>query len=67
MYPALREEMNIHNVSIQSVADLIGVHRNSIYNKLYKEQRFEIDEAMLIRDEFFKEMKLEDLFKRPST
>ena len=52
------------DVTIESIASLLGIHRNSVANKINGRCSFYIEEAMRIRDAFFPEEKLEELFQK---
>ena len=45
----LRGEMAKRKISIESIAELLGIHRNSVANKLNGESAFSIEQAMLIQ------------------
>ena len=51
-------------ISIESVADLLKIHRNSVANKLNGESSFSIEQAMLIQETFFPDLKVKYLFGR---
>jgi len=55
-------EMAKNKITIESVSKTLGMHRNSISYKLEK-GTFEVGEAVKIRDSFFPEWTIEDLFK----
>lgn len=46
-------EMAKHKISINDLAELLGIHRNSVTNKLYGKSCFTLDEALLIADTYF--------------
>lgn len=60
----LRGEMAKRKISIESVADLLKIHRNSVANKLNGESSFSIEQAMLIQETFFPDLKVKYLFGR---
>lgn len=63
-YSNLRAEMARNNVSIKDISELLKIHRNSVHKKLIGESSFTVDEALEIRDTFFKDMDIGYLFKR---
>lgn len=56
-------EMAKKDVSIESISRLLGIHRNSVSNKLNGISSFSIEEAEKIHNEFFPNTKLLYLFK----
>lgn len=50
-------------ITNESIANLLKIHRNSVYNKLNGGSSFSVGEAIQIRDSFFPEQKIEELFK----
>lgn len=60
----LRGEMAKRKISIESIADLLGIHRNSVANKLNGESAFSIEQAMLIQETFFPDLEIKYLFGR---
>ena len=64
MYWRLRELMASHRISSRSMADALSVHENTIKNKLDGESRFAIDEAFVIRNMFFPQHDLDEIFQR---
>ena len=63
-YLNLIGEMAKRKVKNESIAQELGIHRNSVYNKLNGESSFSVDEAIRIRDTFFPDLELEYLFGR---
>lgn len=61
MYKNLKSQMVIDNVSIEQIAKLLNVHRNTVANKL-NGGTFSIEEAFIIKQNFFKEVDLYHLF-----
>lgn len=59
----LKGEMAKKNVTIEEIAKLLGIHRNSAANKINGETSFSIDEAFKIHNEFFPKLSMEYLFK----
>ena len=63
-YLTLKGEMAKRDVTIEAISQVLGIHRNSVANKVRGESNFYIDEATKIRDTFFPNMELEELFKK---
>ena len=61
-YLNLIGEMAKRKVKNESIAQELGIRRNSVYNKLNGESSFSVDEAIRIRDTFFPEYDIEYLF-----
>ena len=61
-YLNLRGEMAKRNVSIENIAELLGIHRNSVANKVSGKSRFSVDEAFSIQKTFFPDMEVQNLF-----
>lgn len=51
-------------ISKQAVANFLGIHRNTLDNKLAGETDFTIDEAFAIKSNFLPEYDLEFLFTK---
>lgn len=64
VYANLKGEMAKKNITNESIAKLLGVHRNSIYNKINGESEFSIEQAMLIQETFFPDLEIKYLFGR---
>lgn len=64
MYLNLKTELDRNNVNEIELAEAIGVHRNSISNKLNGRTPFTIDEALIIREKFFPYAEFQYLFKK---
>lgn len=60
----LRGEMAKRKISIESIAELLGIHRNSVANKLNGESAFSIGQAMLIQETFFPDLEMKYLFSK---
>lgn len=56
-------EMAKKKVTIEGMAECLNAHRNTVYYKL-NEGAFYVEEAEKIRDTFFQEWKIEELFRR---
>ena len=48
-YSNLKAEMARKDITIESMAQMLGIHRNSVANKLNGASSFSIEEAMKIR------------------
>ena len=57
-------EMAKQKVTKRDLSDLLGVHWNSITNKISGESDFSVTEAIKIRDRYVPEWKIENLFRR---
>lgn len=57
-------EMAKRKVSKEDLSKLLGIHWNSVANKINGSSSFTVDEAVRIRDEYFPEWKIEDLFQK---
>ena len=66
-YLTLKGEMAKRGVTIEAISLMLGIHRNSVANKLRGESNFYIEEATKIRDTFFPKMELEELFQSEET
>lgn len=64
MYSELKARMAVEGVSIDDIAKLLNLHRNTVRAKIAGKSKFYIDELKKIRDEFFPEMTLDQLAKK---
>ena len=64
MYDNLKAEMGKKGISIDAMARLLGVHRNTIQNKLEGESEFTIGQAEIISETMFPEFTIKYLFHR---
>ena len=55
-------EMAKRSISINDIAALLGIHRNSVSNKLYGRSAFTLEEAFAIYDRFFSDLNFRVLF-----
>ena len=55
-------EMAKRSISINDIAKLLGIHRNSVANKLYGRSAFTLDEAITVYDRYFSDMNFRVLF-----
>lgn len=60
----LKAELARQGISIEELAKLLNVHRNSVANKLNGITNFTIDEAFLIQEKYFPDLTLGYLFER---
>ena len=61
-YSNLKAEMARKDITIESMAQMLGIHRNSVANKLNGASSFSIEEAMKIRGIFFPDLGYNYLF-----
>lgn len=59
----LKREMAANNVSIEDIAKLLKIHRNSASSKVNGKTKFFVEEAFLIKKTFFKDLSLNYLFR----
>lgn len=64
LYKTLRLLMASKCISIDAIARLLGVHRNTVTSKLDGESDFSFDQAMLIASTLFPEYKPGYIFQR---
>ena len=64
MYNNLKAAMVHKGITIESIARLLNVHRNTVQNKLDGETDFTIEQAFAITEIMFPEYKLTYLFRR---
>jgi len=62
MREKLLEEMEKHSVTVGAVAERLGIHRNSVRNKLYGMTGFLLSEAVEIHRTFFSDCCFWELF-----
>ena len=63
-YLFLKGEMAKRNISFESISELLGIHRNSVANKINKNSSFSVEEAEAIRKKYFPDIELEELFAK---
>lgn len=63
MYTNLKIELVKKSLTQKEIADYIGIHENSMGNKI-SNGSFSVEEAFKIKAKFFPECSLEYLFKR---
>ena len=66
MYQNLKALMGAKGISIDSVANLLGLHRNTVANKLDGESEFTYAQAELLQETMFPEYNAKYLFRRVS-
>lgn len=59
----LKGEMAKKDITIEEVSKLLGIHRNSVANKLNGDSSFSIEEAFKIHQNLFPNLSMEYLFK----
>lgn len=52
----LKGEMAKNGITIEAIAKLLGIHRNSAANKINGDSSFTIDEAITIQRSFFQSL-----------
>lgn len=60
----LRAEMARRSITIETIAKLLGIHRNSAARKVNGLGEFTISEAIAVKKEYFDTLEYEYLFKR---
>ncbi len=63
MYKNLVAEMAKERITQKQIADTIGIHPNSVFNKLDGKTPFTIEQAFAIKKAFFPEQSLNYLFE----
>ena len=61
MYKILVGELAKKKITNRALAKTLDIHENTVANKLCNGS-FSVDEAIVIRDEYFEEQKIEELF-----
>lgn len=64
MYDNLKALLTLKGISIDTLAKLLGVHRNTIQNKLDGESEFTIGQAQIIIETMFPEYTYKYVFHR---
>lgn len=64
MYENLKLLMAMKNITAEAIARMLGVHRDTITNKLNGESEFTYGQAELIQETFFPEYNIRYLFHR---
>lgn len=60
----LRGEMAKRRVSIEDISGLLGIHRNSVANKVNGESPFSFEQSVKIQERFFPDLELKYLFRK---
>lgn len=60
----LRGEMAKRKITIEDLAAYLGIHRNSVANKLNGSSSFSIEESVKIQEHYFPEKELKYLFAK---
>ena len=64
VYPALEAEISRHGIKKYKIAERLGIHPRTFSNKLGGTIRFSAEEAILIQEQFFSDMTVNELFKK---
>ena len=64
MYSNLKKEMEAKGITVDAMARLLGIHRNTMSNKLNGESEFTFEEACTIAETMFPEYRPTYLFRR---
>lgn len=64
MYGNLIVAMKLRRITIEDIAEFLGLHRNSVSNKINGSSKFTIEEAFEIHKKFFRDMNMEELFTK---
>lgn len=67
MYPNLIIEAKKKHITQVEIAAVAGVTRDTVRNKMERNGAFTIDEALKIREKFFPEKSLDELFREKVT
>ncbi|MCI1958814.1 MAG: helix-turn-helix domain-containing protein [Clostridia bacterium] len=62
-YENLKSEMARNGITQKDLANLLNIHRNSVYLKINGGASFSVEEAILIREKFFPDLSLKYLFE----
>lgn len=66
MYSNLKYAMHADRIEVVDLANVLGLHRNTISGKINGRQDFLVTEAMAIHSEFFSRYDFRWLFRRSS-
>lgn len=64
MYHNLEAEIARNEIKRKDIAEALEITEKTLYNKIHGESEFSISECLTIKDMFFPEQELEQLFKR---
>lgn len=67
MYPNLIIEAKKKHIKQIDIAAVAGITRDTVRNKMERNGAFTIEEALKIREKFFPEKSLEELFRERTT
>lgn len=60
----LKEALRQKHITVDMVATLLGIHRNTASSKVNGTTEFTVQEALMIKDSFFPEYELSYLFQK---
>lgn len=60
----LKAEMAKKDITIEEISKLLGIHRNSVANKINGDSSFSVEEAFKIQEQYFPKLALNYLFKK---
>jgi len=63
----IKKAMAAKSISIEAMADVLHMHRNSVANKINGKSSFSVDEAFKLRDTLFYEYNIDYLFSPENT
>lgn len=61
-YSNLKAELARKGISMEDVSGLLGIHRNSVSNKINGDTPFTVEEAFKIHDKYFPKLSMDYLF-----
>lgn len=64
MYDNLKALMAVKGISIETLARLVNLHRDTVKNKLNGESEFSFGQAELIQETLFPEYNIRYIFRR---
>ena len=62
MFPNLRAELARKRITYQQIGQLIGKSKDNVYAKMAGKTDFKLNEMLLIKESYFKDLELEYLF-----
>lgn len=63
-YLNLKGEMAKKNITMEELSKLLGIHRNSVANKINGDSNFSVEEAFMIQKRYFPQLSLNYLFRK---
>lgn len=66
VFPTIDLAMRNGRITVKMIADLIETTENEVVQKLKGKEKISVDEAITIKDEFFPNWSLEQIFKLKS-